>query len=173
MPGHGKGICDSKGGINKHAVKAAALSDVVLVTPWELYVYLSNNGVDVMSKTAHALHRPDLHKFHYFREGEFLSYHPIDLKIDRINCYHAFAIAKSNPLHLYSRNTSCFCKSCKLGNFLVCLDVQFHGAWHTNVLNIETVDCVPDDINLAVNTRAFEFMQELHTSYTKPYLNIF
>ena len=33
VPGHGKGICDSEGGINKHAVAAAALSGVVLVTP--------------------------------------------------------------------------------------------------------------------------------------------
>ena len=170
-PGHGKGICDSEGGINKHAVAAAALSGVVLVTPWELYVYLSNYGVDVMSKTAHALHSPDLRKFHYFGEGEFLNYHPINLKIDRINCFHAFAIAKSNPLILYSRNTSCFCERCKLGNFLACLDLQFHGAWHTNLLNIETVEHVPDVINLAVNMRAL--MQELRTSYTKSYLIIF
>ena len=53
----------------------------------------------------------------------------------------------------------------------MCLDVQFHGAWHTNLLNIEIVERVPDVINLAVNMQAL--MQELCTSYTKSYLIIF
>ena len=127
-PGHGKGICDSEGGINKHAVAYASLCGVRLVSAKDLFNYLSIYGVDVMSKTAHALNSPGERQYHYFKEGTFLNYHPIDLKIDRINCYHSFAISKRNPLLLYSRNTSCFCKGCKLGNFTACVDIGFH-AW--------------------------------------------
>jgi len=170
-PGHGKGICDSKGGINKNAAASAALCGVALTSAWKVYQYLSEHGVDVMSKTAHALHSPDERKFHYFDDGVFLNYHPIDLKIDRINCYHSFAISKANPVTLYSCNTSCFCESCKLGNFYACLDVHFHGPWHMNVLDIRTVHRTPDDIELAVTMRAF--MHELRTAYMKPYLIIY
>ena len=138
-PGHGKGICDSEGGINKHAVAHAALHGTRLLSPWDLYQYLSTHGVCVMSRTANALHSPEERRFHYFYEGVFLNYHPIDLKIDRINCFHSFAISKNEPLTLYSRNTSCFCDSCKNGNFLACLDFEFHGPWHTNVLETHVV----------------------------------
>ena len=169
-PGHGKGICDSEGGISKHAVAWAALHGEKLVTAKDLYNYLSVHGVDVMSKTAHALHSPDKRQFHYFKQGAFLNYHPIDLKIDRINCYHSFAISKNSPLTLFSRNTSCFCEACKLGNFLACVDMLFHGTWHTNVLNITSVSRIPDEINLAVTMRAY--LQELRTSFTQPFLVI-
>ena len=40
-----------------------------------------------------------------------------------------------------------------------------------NVLDICTVDRIPDDIKLALTMRAF--MQELRTAYTKPYLVIY
>ena len=128
-------------------------------------------GVCVMSKTANVLHSPDERKFHYFYEGEFLNYHPIDLKIDRINCYHSFAILKTEPFTLHLRNTSCFCDSCKIGNFLACVDVEFHGPWHTNVLEIQRVQRAPNHINLAMTMRAH--LGELRTAFTKPFLVIF
>ena len=124
-----------------------------------------------MSKTVHTLYSPDEHKFLYFDEGVFLNYHPIDLKIDRINCYHSFAISKRNPLLLYSRNTSCFCEGCKLGNFTSCIDIGFHGTWHVNLLDITPVVRIPDVIHLAVTMQAH--LQELRTSFTKPFLVIF
>ena len=170
-PGHGKGICDSEGGINKHAVAHAALHGTRLLSPWDLYQYLSTHGVCVMSRTANALHSPEERRFHYFYEGVFLNYHPIDLKIDRINCFHSFAISKNEPLTLYSRNTSCFCDSCKNGNFLACLDFEFHGPWHTNVLEIQQVHRAPNHIDLAVTMRAH--LGELRTAFTRPYLIIF
>ena len=59
VPGHGKDICDSEGGISKHAVACAALHGEKLVTGKDLYNYLSVHGVDKMCKTAHALHSPE------------------------------------------------------------------------------------------------------------------
>ena len=74
------------------AVAWAALHGEKLITAKDLYNYLSVHGVDVMSKTAHALHSPEKQQFHFFKHGAFLNYHSIDLKIDSINCYHSFAI---------------------------------------------------------------------------------
>ena len=49
-----------------------------------MYQYLSQHRVDVISKTANALHSSDEHKFHYFDEGVFL--HHICLAL---LCMHA------------------------------------------------------------------------------------
>ena len=73
VPGHGKGMCDSEGGISKHAVAWAALHGEKPVTTKDLYNYLSVHGVDIMSKTAHALHSPDKRQFHDFKQGAFLN----------------------------------------------------------------------------------------------------
>ena len=148
-----------RGWINKHTVAWAALCGERLVSAKDLYKYVSIHGVDVMSKTAHALRSPGERQFHYFKEGTFLNYYPIDLKIDRINCYHSFAIFKNNPLLLYSRNTSCFCEGCKLGNFTACVDIGFLGTWHLNVLDVTPVARIPDVIHLAVTMQAH--LQEL------------
>ena len=59
VPGHCKGKCNSKGGINKHTVARQALNGEKLTSAWDWYVYLSINVVDIMSKTAHALHSPE------------------------------------------------------------------------------------------------------------------
>jgi len=72
-PGHGKGICDSEGGVAKHAVALAALHQVKLISPHDLYTYLKEHCVDVSSKTSSALHSPDRRDYHYFKDGEFLN----------------------------------------------------------------------------------------------------
>jgi len=100
-PGHGKGLCDSEGGVSKHAVALAALHGSKLISPYDLFKYLKENCLDVSSKTTSALHSPDRRDFLYFKDGEFLNFHPIDLKIDRINCFHSFTISKQNPLELF------------------------------------------------------------------------
>lgn len=166
-PGHGKGICDSEGGVAKHAVALAALHQVKLISPHDLYTYLKEHCVDVSSKTSSALHSPDRRDYHYFKHGEFLNYHPIDLKIDRINCFHSFCISKSNPLELFSRNTSCFCESCRAGKFSKCVDTAFHGKYHTNLLNIQLMEVVPEHVNLGLIMR--DTLLEYRTSYEKPY----
>ena len=150
-PGHGKGICDSEGGISKHAVSDAALHGANLITPYDLYLWLRNHCTDVSSKTANALHSPDHQEYHYFGEGEFLDYHPIDLKIDKINCFHSFCISKQHPTTLYSRNTSCFCQYCRVGKFVDCVDTGFHGTYHVNQMDIIEVEFVPDYIDLDIN----------------------
>ena len=50
-PGHGKGICDSEGGIAKHAVGNAALHDEKFRNAVDLYKWLVANGGVVQSKT--------------------------------------------------------------------------------------------------------------------------
>ena len=167
-PGHGKGICDSEGGVSKHAVADAALHGAKLVSPFDLFRWLKEHCVDVGSNKYHGLHSPDKRDYHYFHEGEFLDYHPIDLKIDKINCFHNFCISNHDPFELFSRNTSCFCLNCKLGHFRTCLDVSFHGEYHTNLLNIEIVEKVPDHIDLGIDKR--QSLMELRTRYDKPYL---
>ena len=72
-----KGICNSEGGINEHAVAYAALCGVRLISAKDLFNYLSIHGVDVISNTAHALHSPGERQFHYFLEGSFLDYHDV------------------------------------------------------------------------------------------------
>ena len=167
-PGHGKGICDSEGGIAKHAVADANIHGENLLNPYQLYLFLKQHCTNVASKTCNALHSPDRRDYHYFNEGEFLQYHPISLKINRINCYHAFCISRNSPTTLYSRNTSCFCEICRIGNFLDCRDVAFHGAYHTNLMDISIVEEIPDIIDLGNLMR--ERMLELRTSYEHPYL---
>jgi hypothetical protein len=167
-PGHGKGICDSEGGISKHAVANAALHGAKLSSPYDLYVWLRENAVEVTSKTVNALHSPDIREYHYFGENEFLEYHPIDVYIDRINCYHSFSISRSTPLRLYSRHTTCFCEACKLGNFSNCIDSQFHGEYHINDLDITLVEQIPDHIDLGIQMRAR--LLDLRASYTKPFV---
>ena len=73
---------DNEGGITKHACALAALSWVLLLTAWDLFVYFSTHRVDVALRTANPLHSPEEGKDHYFHKGEFLNYQQIDLKID-------------------------------------------------------------------------------------------
>jgi hypothetical protein len=167
-PGHGKGICDSEGGISKHAVANAALYGDKLNSPYDLYVWLKANAVEVTSKTVNALHSPDEREYHYFSDNQFLDYHPVDVHIDRINCYYAFCISRNTPLRLFSRYTSCFCESCKLGNFSYCIDQQFHGEYHVNDLDITLVEHIPDHIDLGMQMRGR--LLDLRASYTKPFV---
>ena len=109
-------------------------------------------------------------QFHLFTGWIFLNYHPINLKINRINCYHSFAISKSNPLMLYSWNTSCFCEACKLGNFQACVDMLFHGTWHTNVLDITPVICTWQSPWVSKLMSLLELI--MRASFPKPYLVI-
>ena len=146
-PGHGKGLCDSEGGVSKHAVALAALHGSKLISPYDLFKYLKENCLDVSSKTTSALHSPDRRDFLYFKDGEFLNFHPIDLKIDRINCFHSFTISKQNPLE--------------------CIDTAFHGAYHTNILDIQVMELVPENINLGLIMR--ESLLSYRTSYDKAY----
>ena len=81
-PGHGKGICESEGGINKNATASAALCGVALTLPWKVYQYLSQHRVDAISKTAHALFTAQMSA--NFDEGVFL--HHICLALF---CMHA------------------------------------------------------------------------------------
>ena len=60
-PGHGKRICNSEGGVPKHAVALAALQHIKLISPYNLYKYLEENCTDMFSKTSSALHSPDWH----------------------------------------------------------------------------------------------------------------
>ena len=147
-PGHGKGICDSEGGIAKHAVANAALHGEKFRSAIDLYRWLVANGGEVQSKTPLATHSPDRRQYHYFVEGAFLDYHPIDLKIDRLNCYYSFNFNRANPSTLRSRKTSCFCISCKDGNFDDCVDTSFHGRHHINQLNISDVERIPEHISI-------------------------
>lgn len=167
-PGHGKGICDSEGGIAKHAVANAALHGEKFRSAIDLYRWLVANGGEVQSKTPLATHSPDRRQYHYFVEGAFLDYHPIDLKIDRLNCYYSFNFNRANPSTLRSRKTSCFCISCKDGNFDDCVDTSFHGRHHINQLNISDVERIPEHINLRLVMK--NRMQELRTEYEWPYL---
>ena len=167
-PGHGKGICDSEGGIAKHKVSAASLHGENLISPYDLYIYLRDNCTNVASKTCNAVHSPDIRQYHYFDEGCFLTYHPIDLKIDRINCFHSFAINRASPTTLYSRKTSCFCQFCRIGSFNECVDTDFNGVHHTNLMNITQVECIPDEIDLRLQMR--DQMSQLRTTYGNPYL---
>ena len=154
-----------------HTVEWAALNGETLISAWDLYGYLNVHGVGIMSKTAHALHSSEWRQLHDLIQRSFLNYHPIDLKIDRINCSQSFANTKTNPMVLFSRNTSCFCEGYKFGNFQAFVDVLFHGTWHTyNVLNIMPVVCISDDIHLAVTMRAHLLV--LTTSFPQPYLVI-
>ena len=68
VPGHVKGICNSKGGVSKHAVALAALHHIKLISSYDLYNYLKENCADVSSKTSIALHSPDCHDYHYFKD---------------------------------------------------------------------------------------------------------
>jgi hypothetical protein len=101
-------------------------------------------------------------------EGAFLDYHPIDLKIDRLNCFYSFNFNGQEPSTLRSRKTSCFCISCKVGNFDDCIDTSFHGRHHINQLDIRDVEQIPDQVNLRLVMK--NRMQELRTEYEWPYL---
>ena len=149
MHGAWKGYVWQWGGITKHACASATVIRVPLLTVWDLYIYLSTHGVDVVLKTANTLHSPEERKYHYFHKGEFLNYLYIDLKINRTICFHSFAIAKQEPFTFYSRNTSCFCESCGIGNFNGCIDFNFHGHWHINILDITPVEQIQTAIDSA------------------------
>jgi hypothetical protein len=167
-PGHGKGICDSEGGIAKHAVANAALHGDKFKSALDLYKWLKKAGGQVMSKTPFATHSPDQREYHFFLDNEFLDYHPIDLKIDKINCFYSFNLNQEEPKCLKSRKTSCFCVFCKVGNFNNCLDRNFHGSHHVNQMNITVVDQIPVHIDLGLQMR--NRMQELRTEYNHPYV---
>lgn len=167
-PGHGKGICDSEGGIAKHAVANAALHGYKFNNALDLYNWLVEHGGIVRSKTPNATHSPDRRQYHFFLEGEFLDYHPRDLKIDKINCFYSLNLNRLEPRTLKSRRTSCFCANCKLGNFTDCLNIAFHGPHHIKQMDIQEVEQIPDAINLRLEMR--NRMLELRTEYNRPYL---
>ena len=167
-PGHGKGICDSEGGIAKHAVANAALHGDKFKNALDLYRWLKKEGGQVMSKTPLATHSPDQREYHFFLENEFLDYHPIDVKIDKVNCFYSFNLNKEDTKKLRARKTSCFCASCRMGNFNDCLEKTFHGDHHINQLNIRAIEKVPEHINLGLQMR--NRMQELRTEFNKPYV---
>ena len=48
--GHGKVICDSKGGVSNHTVALAALHHIKLIGPSDLYKNLKENCADVSPK---------------------------------------------------------------------------------------------------------------------------
>ena len=87
-----------------------------------------------------------------------MNYHPINLKIDRILTLTVITLLQlQKPILSFCIHATRLVsrESCKLGNFYACLDVHFYGAWHMNMLDIHTVDRIPDDIQLAVRMRAF------------------
>ena len=48
-----------------------------------------------------------------------------------------------------------------------CVDSEFHGHWHLNIMNITPVEQIPTAIDLAVNMRAH--LLQLRTTFTKPF----
>ena len=86
-----------------------------------------------------------------FHEEDYLSYFPIEFKINRINCFQVFTSSKSNPTLLYSRNASYFCDNCKFAKFQVCTDLEFHYPWYTNAMDVKQVEHIPDCIDLAIH----------------------
>ena len=56
------------------------------------------------------------------------------------------------------------------GNFHACIDSEFHGDQHINVMNITPVKRIPTAIDLAMNMRAH--LVQLRTTFTQPFLVI-
>ena len=70
-PGHGKVSV---------TVKVVSISMLLLMlllmakffSQHALFLWLQQHGVDVSSKTASAIHSPDIQRFHYFDDGELI-----------------------------------------------------------------------------------------------------